>query len=217
MTITIHEVDQRSDEWLELRRGIATASTIGKLVTTKARTAIDFDCPACEALAREACCSKRTGAPIATLHPERAAVAKADTSPPVPRSSPTTTPSATSQPSSPPNASSASTRTASSAVATSGAASTQSPTPATPTPSTTASPSTDCGFMTLEVTATRSASVRTDWSAMTAASRSRPPAEGAPAHRRQRRGTRLPHGTDPGGATRLRPRLVGLRELSRAG
>lgn len=83
MTLTVHEVEQRSDEWLDLRTGIATASVVGQLVTTKARTAIDFTCPACEAVASEACKSKRTDAPIATMHPERTAVAKADTSPPV--------------------------------------------------------------------------------------------------------------------------------------
>lgn len=83
MTLTIHDVDQRSDAWLDLRAGIATASVVGKLVTTKALTAIDFDCPACMSMPGFPCLSKRTSAPIATLHPERAAVAKADTSPPV--------------------------------------------------------------------------------------------------------------------------------------
>lgn len=83
--MTLHEyrdLEQRSDEWLTLRCGIVTASVVGQLVTTKARGAADFDCPACPARALEPCLSKRTGQPISTLHPERAAVAKDDDSPP---------------------------------------------------------------------------------------------------------------------------------------
>lgn len=84
MTLTIHDdIEQRSEDWLELRRGMITASLIGQLITTKARTAIDFDCPACGSTASMACTSKRTGASIATMHPERAEVARQDTSPPV--------------------------------------------------------------------------------------------------------------------------------------
>lgn len=83
--MTLHEytdVQQRSDEWLALRCGMVTASIVGQLVTTKAKTAADFECPACNALAGFPCLSKRTSAPIATLHTERTAVAKADDSPP---------------------------------------------------------------------------------------------------------------------------------------
>lgn len=84
MTLTeYHDIEQRSDAWLALRCGMVTASIVGQLVTTKARTAIDFDCPACNATVGLPCLSKRTSAPIATLHPERTAVAKADDSPPV--------------------------------------------------------------------------------------------------------------------------------------
>lgn len=82
-TYSTDEAPQRSEEWLRLRAGMVTASVVGQLVTTKQLTAIDFACPACEAPTRESCRSKRTGQPIATLHLERAAVAKADTSPPV--------------------------------------------------------------------------------------------------------------------------------------
>lgn len=35
MTLTIHNVEQRSDEWFAARRGIITASAIGKLITPK--------------------------------------------------------------------------------------------------------------------------------------------------------------------------------------
>jgi hypothetical protein len=82
-TYSAEDYPQRSPQWLELRRGMVTASTVGQLVTTKQLTAIDFACPACETTARESCRSKRTGTPIATLHPERAEVARADDSPPV--------------------------------------------------------------------------------------------------------------------------------------
>jgi hypothetical protein len=84
MTLTTYmDLEQRSDEWLKLRCGMVTASIVGQLVTTKARTAADFDCSGCGSLAGFPCQSKRTGGPIATLHPERTAAAKADTSPPV--------------------------------------------------------------------------------------------------------------------------------------
>lgn len=84
--MTLHEypdLEQRSDQWLALRCGMVTASVVRELVTTKARGAVDFACPPCGAIALEPCRSKRTGAPIATLHPERIAIAKADDSPPV--------------------------------------------------------------------------------------------------------------------------------------
>lgn len=35
MALTIHDVEQGTDEWLELRRGIVTASTVGRLITTR--------------------------------------------------------------------------------------------------------------------------------------------------------------------------------------
>lgn len=35
MALTIHDVEQGTDEWLELRRGIVTASTVGQLITPK--------------------------------------------------------------------------------------------------------------------------------------------------------------------------------------
>jgi hypothetical protein len=86
MTLRIYTTDelpQRSEEWLKARAGMATASIIGQLVTTKPRTGIDFDCEGCDARAGEPCRHKRTGLPVATIHPERTAAAKADTSPPV--------------------------------------------------------------------------------------------------------------------------------------
>lgn len=82
MTITHHpDVEQRSDEWHELRRGIVTASTIKHLVTQRKLSAIDYACPSCGAAPNDPCCGKRQPfAPIKTLHPERAAHAKSQAS-----------------------------------------------------------------------------------------------------------------------------------------
>lgn len=74
MTLTTYDqVEQGSPEWFAHRRGIVTASVVGKLLTVRKLGAIDFDCPACGALANGPCLSKR-GAdpqPIKTLHSER--------------------------------------------------------------------------------------------------------------------------------------------------
>ncbi len=71
MTLTIHDVEQRSPEWYAARCGIVTASTIGRLITVRKLGAIDFDCPNCGAAANNPCLSKRTSEPIKTLHGER--------------------------------------------------------------------------------------------------------------------------------------------------
>lgn len=73
---TYPHIEQRSEEWYEVRRGIVTASTIGSLITSRRLTGADYDCPSCDAPTNTACVSKRTGAPIQTLHPERAALAR---------------------------------------------------------------------------------------------------------------------------------------------
>ncbi len=70
---------QGSEEWLEQRRGLVTASVVGQLITTRKLGAIDFDCPKCGAAANDPCVSLRTNsAPIKTLHPERAGAAKSE-------------------------------------------------------------------------------------------------------------------------------------------
>lgn len=76
MTLTIHEVEQRDAAWYELRRGMVTASVIGQLISSTTLGAAQTDCPACGSLAGYPCSSKRTGGPIATLHPERAEAAR---------------------------------------------------------------------------------------------------------------------------------------------
>lgn len=82
MTLRIFpQIEQRTPEWYDQRRGIVTASMVGGLLTTRKLTAIDHDCPNCGATATNPCIGKRSPEPIKTLHTERAAVAKAAPSP----------------------------------------------------------------------------------------------------------------------------------------
>lgn len=82
MTYTEYpHLEQGTDEWLQLRCGMVTASIIGGLITTRKLTAIDHECPACAAPANEPCISARSGEPIKSLHPDRAAAAKSQSSP----------------------------------------------------------------------------------------------------------------------------------------
>ncbi len=71
---------QGSDDWLEQRRGLVTASVVGQLITTRKLGAVDFDCPECGAAADNPCLGKRSPTPIKTLHPERAEYARSQTS-----------------------------------------------------------------------------------------------------------------------------------------
>lgn len=81
MTLQIlPNLTQGSDEWLEQRRGLVTASVVGQLITTRKLGAVDFDCPECGAAADNPCLGKRSPTPIKTLHPERAEYARNQTS-----------------------------------------------------------------------------------------------------------------------------------------
>lgn len=74
--MTLHtypDIEQGSEAWHDLRRGIVTASVVGQLVSETTLGAIGHDCPACNAIAGEPCLSKRAAGPIKTMHPERAA------------------------------------------------------------------------------------------------------------------------------------------------
>lgn len=78
--ITYPEVEQRSPEWHDQRRGMVTASVVGSLLTVRTMTAIEYACPSCESPAGEPCVSRRKGAdptPIKTTHAERTAAAHA--------------------------------------------------------------------------------------------------------------------------------------------
>lgn len=86
--MTLHtypDVEQRSDEWHELRRGIVTASTIGALITAAAPGADAYICDECNAAPGRSCASLRDGKPIKTLHSVRSqtAAARAAFEPPV--------------------------------------------------------------------------------------------------------------------------------------
>ena len=84
--MTLHEypdLEQRSDEWHAVRRGIVTASTVGRLITTRTLSAIDFPCPECGARPNFPCGSKtKPGATIQTLHRGRTDTARHDNTPP---------------------------------------------------------------------------------------------------------------------------------------
>jgi len=77
--MTLHtypELEQGSDEWLQARCGILTASVVGSLVSSRQPTALETDCPECGAEANGPCLGKRSPEPIKTLHPARAAAAR---------------------------------------------------------------------------------------------------------------------------------------------
>lgn len=88
MTLTIHDqLIQGSEEWHDVRRGLVTASTVGKLLTVGSPGALDYDCPECDAPADSPCLSRsrKTPTPIKTPHSIRTTVAadRAKDSPPV--------------------------------------------------------------------------------------------------------------------------------------
>ncbi|MBN8882989.1 MAG: YqaJ viral recombinase family protein [Salana multivorans] len=79
MTLTIYpDVEQRSDEWYEQRRGIVTASALGNLISAGRPTASDVECPECPAFPGDPCAGKRDGSPLKTMHPARAEAARRD-------------------------------------------------------------------------------------------------------------------------------------------
>lgn len=74
--MTLHtypDLVQGTDEWLEARRGILTASTVGQLLTTRPPSPLTSACPECGAGVDQPCVSLRGGAPIKTLHGKREA------------------------------------------------------------------------------------------------------------------------------------------------
>lgn len=78
MTVTVYnDLEQGTPKWHDLRRGIVTASTVGKLLTFESPSAVGVDCDKCKATAGSPCLSlaRKTPTPISTYHPERAAVA----------------------------------------------------------------------------------------------------------------------------------------------
>jgi hypothetical protein len=91
MTLTEHSaLIQGTEEWHDQRRGIVTASVVGRLVASRHLAAIDYDCPACAEPPGLPCVSKvkkggEAPAPIKTMHPERTSYAaeRRDDTPPL--------------------------------------------------------------------------------------------------------------------------------------
>lgn len=74
MTLHIFKnVDQGSDDWHALRRGMVTASTVGKLITVANPDALAVGCPTCKAEVASQCISaaRKTPTPIKTFHSAR--------------------------------------------------------------------------------------------------------------------------------------------------
>lgn len=85
MALTVHpDMPQGSDEWLDVRRGMVTASAVGQLLSIGRLGAMHYPCPACLAPAQEPCLSKSTGRAIKTAHSERIDYAREQDSPPIP-------------------------------------------------------------------------------------------------------------------------------------
>lgn len=83
---TYTDLIQGSDEWLEARRGIVTASVVGRLVSSRPLTGINYNCPECGSDPESPCRSKASrnpGAPIKGLHSERTEAAADDDAPPI--------------------------------------------------------------------------------------------------------------------------------------
>lgn len=77
MTLTTYaDLKQGSQEWLDARCGLMTASNTGLLITQKSRDALTVACPRCEAPAFSPCISaaRKTPTPIKTVHDERSAI-----------------------------------------------------------------------------------------------------------------------------------------------
>ncbi|QCB93326.1 lambda exonuclease family protein [Cellulomonas shaoxiangyii] len=80
--MSVHILDhliQGTDEWLEARRGIVTASVVGQLVTTTHPDATEVGCPDCGAEVYNPCVSrarKAVAAPIKSFHASRVALAQ---------------------------------------------------------------------------------------------------------------------------------------------
>ena len=78
MTLHVFDnVEQGTDAWHALRRGMVTASTVGKLITVGTPDALAVGCPTCLAETASPCISaaRKTPTPIKTFHPARTAAA----------------------------------------------------------------------------------------------------------------------------------------------
>lgn len=84
MTLTtLPELLQGTDEWADQRRGLVTASVVGKLVTYGPPDGISVACPTCEARPENPCVSRARKEPTSIKVPHDARSAVASTFPPV--------------------------------------------------------------------------------------------------------------------------------------
>lgn len=77
MSLRIYdELTQGSAEWHDARRGIVTASVVGRLLSFESPNALTVTCPKCKAGEQEQCVSlaRKVPTPVKTFHPERTAV-----------------------------------------------------------------------------------------------------------------------------------------------
>jgi hypothetical protein len=82
----VHDVEQGTDEWHDLRRGIVTASSVGQLLTVSPVAAVEFGCPTCAQHAGALCVSitktrlvtyeGKPATPLKNVHPARAEAAR---------------------------------------------------------------------------------------------------------------------------------------------
>lgn len=79
MTLTVYkELEQRSNEWYAARRGIVTASVVGKLITSAPVPPTAVRCFTCDAIPDAPCVSVAKGktGPLKNVHPARATTAR---------------------------------------------------------------------------------------------------------------------------------------------
>lgn len=76
---TFPKVEQGTEAWHDLRRGLVTASVVRHLITVSAPGALDYDCTTCGAKVGDPCVSltKKTPTPIKGFHDWRAQTATA--------------------------------------------------------------------------------------------------------------------------------------------
>lgn len=83
----IENLIQGTEEWHDARRGMVTASTVGRLLTVSAPGAVAYACPECDVRAGQPCISRarKEPTPIKVAHNSRTAVAadRAHDAPPV--------------------------------------------------------------------------------------------------------------------------------------
>lgn len=77
MGLTIlHDLMQGTEEWERERRGMITASVVGKLIASASPDALEFACPECASQPGEPCLSLRGSKPMRTVHGGRSDRAK---------------------------------------------------------------------------------------------------------------------------------------------